>query len=131
MPEGDLSLTAKYKVNYKVEIYRQNLTQDGYDKDEQALEYSDYPGTTVIAEERLRGFREVKKDGENGTLAKITLTENAAENVMRLYFDRETFTVTYRVTYPDGSGTARRTADLLYGKSMNCLLYTSDAADDQ
>lgn len=118
MPEGDLSLTAKYKVSYKVEIYRQNLTQDGYDKDEQAIEYSDYPGTTVIAEERLRGFREVKKDGENGTLAKITLTENAAENVMRLYFDRETFTVTYRVTYPDGSGTARRTADLLYGKSM-------------
>ncbi len=118
MPEGDLSLTAKYKVSYKVEIYRQNLTQDGYDKDEQALEYSDYPGTTVSAEERLRGFREVKKDGENGTLAKITLTENAAENVMRLYFDRETFTVTYRVTYPDGSGTARRTADLLYGKSM-------------
>lgn len=118
MPESDLTLTAKYKVGYTVEIYRQNLTQDGYEKDEQSLVYYDYEGETVIADEKLRGFREVKKEGENGTLATIKLTDNAASNVMRLYFDRRTFTVTYKVTYPDGSDETQTSVNVLYGKKV-------------
>ena len=118
VPDSDLTLTAKYKVGYTVEIYRQNLEQTGYEKDEQPLVYYDYEGVTVNAEEKLRGFTEVAKKGESGTLASIKLTGNAADNVMRLYFDRKTFTVTYKVTYPDGSGKTQSSVNVLYGKKV-------------
>lgn len=118
VPDSDLTLTAKYKVGYTVEIYRQNLEQTGYEKDEQPLVYYDYEGVTVNAEEKLRGFTEVAKEGESGTLASIKLTGNAADNVMRLYFDRKTFTITYKVTYPDGSGKTQSSVNVLYGKKV-------------
>lgn len=119
MPESDVALTAQYKVGYKIEIYKENEDQTGYDRSE--VTYFDYVGTEVVAHETFRGFRETTKaasaDAE-GTLARITLKENASENVMRLYFNRETYNVTYKAVYPDGSRTLKKVVSVLYGKSV-------------
>jgi len=90
---GDVKLTAKYKLAYKVEIFRQNLEQTGYEKDEDKIGYA-YVGETVTSDESLLGFTEVRKDD---TVYKIDGKDFVigGDNTFRHYFDRRVFNVTF------------------------------------
>lgn len=120
MPEGGITLTAEYKVGYSVEVYTQKLTQDGYELSDTLTggEYYDYVGTTVAPEVTLTGFRAAQNDD---AVTSFVLTENAAGNILKLYFDRESYNVTFNPNYPAdaqaGSGESV-TVSVVYGASV-------------
>lgn len=91
-----ITLTAKYKVGYTVEIYEQNLALDGYEKADEITGY-DYVGNECVAERKVTGFTQVENEN---TVSSITLSANASQNVLKLYFDRNRYTVTYNSNYP-------------------------------
>lgn len=115
MPAEGLTLTAKYKVAYTVELYEQKITLDGYEKSETVITGYEYVGTTFESEPQLTGFREVQKDD---TVTTRVLSENASENVFVHYFDRETYTVSLRLTYPDGTVGLTESKKVLYGTAL-------------
>ena len=120
MPEEGITLTAEYKVGYSVEVYTQKLTQDGYELSDTLTggEYYDYVGTTVAPEVTLTGFRAAQNDD---AVTSFVLTENAAGNILKLYFDRESYNVTFNPNYPAdaqaGSGESV-TVSVVYGASV-------------
>lgn len=111
MPEGGLTLTAKYKVGYTVEVYKQNKTLDGYDRDE-VKTYYDYVGTVCEADEKFTGFSEADN---SAAVTRITLTENASANVLKVYFDRNDVILTLNPNYPDGAEGSAKTIRTKYG----------------
>lgn len=114
MPEEGITLTAEYKVGYSVQIWTQNITLTGYEQTG-TVEDSDYVGTTVTPEETVTGFERVANDSE---ISSIVLTENAADNVLKLYYDREEYTVRFVANYPDGSSAADYTVKARYGVAV-------------
>lgn len=90
-----VTLKAKYKVKYTIEIYKQNQNLDDYEK-EVITDY-DFVGKKVDANQSYNGFTIIKKAD---TIESITLTENSDNNLMRVYFDRNKFTVTFNPNYP-------------------------------
>lgn len=120
MPEGGITLTAEYKVGYSVKIYEQKLSLDGYDLAETVSGdgYYDYVGNTVSPELTRKGFRQVSHADE---VVSIELKEDAAQNELELYFDREEYQVTFDPDYPDDAQTAAegtRTVSVVYGESV-------------
>lgn len=117
MPESDVAFTARYKVGYTVQIYKQNPECTEYVKDETDLTYYDYVGTQVKASETFRGFKETKTEN---TVAFAELTEDASKNVLKLYFNRETFTVRFDGNYPDSDSSEgnKREISVIYGKEI-------------
>ena len=113
MPEGGLTLTAKYKVEYTVEIFLQNMEGTDYEKKTETG-YA-YVGSSFTSEAKVTGFKEVEKDD---TLVTKTLSENAAENVFKHYMDRQTFTVTFRPNYPENDEGTYTSEKVLYGKEL-------------
>ena len=141
MPVGGLTLTAKYKVAYKVEIWKQEIGSTEYVKDETDTEGYAYVGENFRSEQKLVGFKEVVKTGENGTFVEKVLSETASENVFRHYFDRESFTVNFKVAYPDGSAETSEGFTVTYGEAVTvpsdyicegyCLLGWSTSANGE
>lgn len=120
MPEGGITLTAEYKVGYSVKVYEQKLSLDGYDLAETVSGdgYYDYVGNTVSPELTRQGFRQVSHANE---VVSIELKEDAAQNELKLYFDREEYQVTFDPDYPDDAQTAAegtRTVSVVYGESV-------------
>ena len=118
---GDVKLTAKYKLAYKVEIYRQNLEQNGYDKDQDKIGYA-YVGETVTSDESLLGFTEVRKDD---TVYRIDGKDFVigGENTFRHYFDRRVF----NVTYVDKLNDTTKTQRVVFGHEVTVPYnYTAD-----
>ena len=112
----DITLTAKYKVEYTVNVYKEKLTHDGYDKEE--IKNYDYVGKKVSYElDSSEGFTEVEKDD---TVDEITISENKSNNVLTLYFNRDYYTVTLRSNYP-GSVKSEETVtiNLYYGEEVD------------
>ena len=112
---GDITLTAKYKVGYTVKMYKQKLDLSGYDEPEIVQAY-DYPGLTVTSEDVPVGFKEVS---HQNTVYEIELKDNAAENVMERYFDRETYTVTFNPNYPNGAQGTSQSQTVIYGQEVS------------
>lgn len=98
MGTSDVTLTAKYKVQYTVEVYLQNSDKTGYEKAE-TLTYSDFVGATYVPSVSSEGYTET--ENENAKTEGV-LVENASENVFRHYFDRISLTLTFNPNYPDG-----------------------------
>ncbi len=112
MPEEDITLTAKYLVGYTVEIYLQNADATGYDKSENVTG-SGYVGAEYVPEVEMKGFTET--DNENAVTEGV-LSENAADNLFRHYFDRNRITLTFDPSYPDGrEAEIVVLEDILYG----------------
>lgn len=109
---ADLSLTAKYKVSYTVEIWQETLEGGSYVKAEQDVIGYEYPGVDFTSEQKTVGFREV--DNAEAITRKV-LSENASENVFRHYFDRETFTVTFHPNYPNSASGENKSQTVKYG----------------
>ena len=112
----DMTLTAKYKVEYTVNVYKEKLTHDGYDLE--TVKLYDYIGKTVSYElDSDEGFTEIEKED---TKDEITLSNNKSTNILTLYFDREYYTVTLRSNYPNSSKAEEtKTINLYYGEEVD------------
>lgn len=111
MSDADLSLTAKYKAPYTIEVYKQNLTLDGYDKEE-TVNY-EYIGKTVTYSDSVKGFNEVAKPD---TLKSVTVSENTAP--LKVYYDRTKVVLSFNPNYPDGSLSENIRLETCYGATV-------------
>jgi len=124
MPQDGITLTAKYKVSYTVEVYMQDLENSAtYSLSEKyTVTGSDFVGKTVVSEKP-----EVEGCEENATHADRvvtkTLSATSSENVFKYYFDRRVCNVTFVVRYPDGTSGEEITVTKKYGE------YIKDAPD--
>lgn len=112
MGEEDVTLVAKYQIKYTIEVWKQNATRDGYDREAELIENYGYIGDAVTATYTVTGFRAVTKPD---SVTQLVLAENAAANAFRLYFDRESRTLTFVSNYPDASENERTTRTVYYG----------------
>lgn len=114
---ADITLTAKYKVEYTVEIYKQNFEGTAYEKDEAVITGADYVGTEISPDPTFTGFRQA--DNEQEVLS-IVLGADKNANVLKFYFDREEYTVSFNANNPDGSAGERRSLTVKYGEGVDC-----------
>lgn len=106
-----LTLKAKYQVEYITNVYKQNTTLDGYDKEE--VKAYAYVGKKVTANTDYDGFTLVDKDD---SISEITVNADKTKNVMNVYFDRDTYTITFRSNYPvEGLTPVNNTVQIIYG----------------
>lgn len=100
MKEAPITLTAKYKAQYTVNVYLQNESLDGYTP-QTAYE----TGYALIGEDftpslKIEGF-EYSEDAQDVT--SLPIDGNKKNNVFSLHFDRKSYTLMYRANYPDGT----------------------------
>lgn len=117
MTTAGITLTAKYKVGYTVEVWKQSATDESsYEKDAEAtVSGNEYVGATYTADVDLEGFTVVSN---SSAVASKTLTANAAENILKLYFDRINCNVTFVPDYPDGSAGEEISRTVKYGEKV-------------
>lgn len=108
--EQDLVLTARYKVKYELEIWVKAASGDEYEKREENVVGYEYAQANFAPEYKEAGLIRVSNEGE---VARKDLTESVKDNVYKLYFDRETFTLVYNAG-GDASGETH-TETLVYG----------------
>lgn len=100
MPEDGITLSAKYKVEYTVELYKRNIDDTDYNAPETET-LTAYVGEEVVSDDTVEGFKEVSTDE---TVDTLVLTEIAANNVLKRYFERQSFTVTFNPNLPSSAG---------------------------
>ncbi len=101
MTEGGVTLTAKYKVEYAVNVYVQNENDDEYVKDsEQSFTASDYLGKSFDEEDFDIDL--ASHFGFNGNLSStgLTLSTDKSANVFNAYYEWKTVTVQFRANEP-------------------------------
>ena len=117
MPANGITLTAKYKVAYTAEIWVENMESGEYEKTQEIVSY-EYAGVEVTSSQKLVGLKEIKHDN---TLVKLVLSENAAENVFKHYYTRETFEVRFEPNAPDGTELNGTSVTVVYGEGVEVL----------
>ncbi|MBO5412114.1 MAG: InlB B-repeat-containing protein [Clostridia bacterium] len=115
MPTTGLTLTAKYKVPYTVELWGQNLAQTDYEKIGESVIGYEYAGVSFTSTQAMTGFKEIQH--ANSVTTK-TISETTSENVFKHYFDRESYTVRFDANYPDGSKSEVKTETVVYGNAV-------------
>jgi len=112
--DKDINLVAKYKTKYTINVYKENLNHDGYDKE--TITQYEYSGKTVSYSLDEDGLIEVtKEDSQN----EINISDDSSKNILNVYYDRELFTVTFRSNYPDSKKTEETlTLNLYYGEEI-------------
>ncbi len=119
-----MTLKAKYKQAYVIELWLQNDTQSGYEKASENVTAYEYAGVSVTAKHTLVGFKEVSNAD---TVKTKTISTNATENVFKLYFNRETYRVTFNANYPNGETSPTKVEPVLYGKKIQVPVdYTTE-----
>lgn len=110
MPADGLTLTARYKADYSVNVYYQNADDpETYDFMEHfSLSGSDYLGETVRA--ALPGEEHFFLEERSQTEGAL----QAGKNEFNVYYSREPLRLTYLANEP-GGGTKARTVDTRYG----------------
>lgn len=108
MPQNSVTLTARYLAEYTIDVYLQDLDDKTTDADE-SLNYTkqaayvtdyylvgeDYAPVIAIPGYRFDALRDDKTE--------LNIDSDKTKNVFELYFDREEYTLTTRVNYPDGT----------------------------
>ncbi|MBQ9482163.1 MAG: InlB B-repeat-containing protein, partial [Clostridia bacterium] len=107
-----VTLTAKYKVAYTVEIFKQNTALNGYEKAEDVFVGYDFAGTSVTPVPAVEGFGVTANPNSVST---IVLSETPSQNKLVLYYDREVYSVLFHSNYPDGSENRTVTLNATYG----------------
>ena len=112
---SDITLTAKYKMAYRVEVYEQNKTLDGYELSEVSSEtlYA-YEGERVTSDKKLVGFTLA----ENADAVTSLTLKEGENNVLKLYFDREVFRVGFVSNYPEDGEEEIKYVDVLFGDEV-------------
>lgn len=115
MPAEGLSLTAKYQVEYTVEVYLQNLALNGYEKGDSVTDYAYVDERNFSAVPEEKGFSLVSNAGE---ITSIDLSADASKNVLKYYFNRNSYTVTFEANDPEGVKREPRSQTVLYGEKI-------------
>lgn len=90
----DITLVAKYKIKYQVSVNKESL--DGTSYEEEIVDRYAYPGQKVSFDDVFEGFSYVEKQE---TVDEVTISESAT-NLLKVYFDRDEYSVTIRSNYP-------------------------------
>ena len=90
--EEDITLTARYKVKYEMEIWVKAINGDDYEKRETNAVGYEYAKKNFAPSYSEAGLVRVANSNE---VASKDLTETASENVYKLYFNRESFSLVY------------------------------------
>lgn len=116
MGQEELTLTARYKVQYTVSLYLQNLDQTGYEKAEEDYIGYEFAGTKnfLPAVER-KGFTQV--DHEQASNAK-DLSEDPAQNAYALYFNRNEVNVVFISNAPNETASELIKQKALFGAEI-------------
>ncbi len=113
MPAAPMTLTAKYKVGYTVEVYLGNATVPDA---ERSYTGSDYVGAAVAATPpAITGY--VYDATRAGTVASLpALSATASENVMKLYYSASSSSAVllYEGNAPDASATVQGSVSPTY-----------------
>lgn len=112
---ADVTLTAKYKYAYTIEIYQQNIEGTAYEKGQPITGYESVGVNLSPDIPNIPGF--VVADHQDAVTSK-TISANAAENVLKFYFDRKEITVTFLMNYPDDTFGEDVVYELVYGESV-------------
>lgn len=120
MGDADITLVARYKIKYTIDVLLQNTAQDGYEAQTPVIGYG-YVGEPVVASHAEKGFKTVAK---TDSVTQLVLAEDASQNAFKLYFDREKYTLTFLSNYPDASENTSKTESLVYGVSMKLPFVT-------
>ena len=111
MPSADLTLKAKYKAEYTVEIFKQKVDSDDYEK-ETITDYA-FIGESLTLSDEYEGFNEI--DNENSVTTR-TISENSGENLFRRYFERKRMLISFRSGVE--SGEIVNTSEHKYGEKI-------------
>ncbi len=115
MPESNVTLTARYKVGYTVNVWTQKATLDGYEAADTITGY-DYPAANYTPSVSIEGFETAAShEGQDTTHA---LGEDPAKNVYTFYLNRRQLTVVLRSNYPDGGAEEREILQFVYGTEV-------------
>lgn len=125
MGNENATLVAKYQIKYAAEIFTQNEALDGYDRVSESFVDYGYIGDAVTPSYTLTGFKVVTK---SDSVTRLVLSEDTSKNVFRLYFDRQSYTLTFASNYPDGSENTRKTESLTYGIKTKLPFVTFEKA---
>ena len=120
MSESALTLYAKYKVPYTVEIWTEKLDEAGkYEKTAEDVIGYEYAGVEYTSEQKQTGFREVVLDSEEyKSVVTLTISETASANVFKHYFNRETYTVSFDANYPNGESAEKYSVPVVYEQGV-------------
>lgn len=130
MPASALSISARYKVGYTIDVYKQTIecakgeTTDEYDKE--TLTFYEYAQSDFEVEYSMQGFSEIAHDG---TVVEGDIKENpqAGDNSFVMYFDRECYTVKLNSNNPALTEQQENVYQYYYGElfELPYELYTS------
>ena len=115
MTSDGITLTAKYKVDYTVQLMTEKLDGEGYESVLEPLTGSDYVGKETTVSHTMTGFTAV---ATSDAVSKLQLSAKAADNVFKLYFDRVSFDVVFDANYPDGSASDNAPISVKYGAEI-------------
>lgn len=129
MPVGGITLTAKYKVEFTANIYKQKLDLSGYELDAEPVKDSYYVGATVSPEYTYEGF-------EQNTFDSLELKAVSSENTVDIYYNRKSLTVSFM-----SNGHVLENRNVVYGTEITvpqnytedgyCLLGWAEVADGE
>ncbi len=118
MPAENVTLTAKYKVEYAVETYLANLAGNSYVRSREIGYGSDYVGASVSpAAPMVTGFARTNAPAGEFPITTIVLGEDASRNVLKFYYDRVSCQVLFDGGAPDAAGSIPP-AEALYGSTV-------------
>lgn len=112
MGTTDMTLVAKYMTKYYIHVFLQKETLDGYTESSEVREDYAYVGEEFTASAEITGYTVTDT---NDSVSKLVISDDITKNVFRLYFNRNTYSLTFVSNYPDGSGEQRKTERLIYG----------------
>ncbi len=104
MPDSDVTLTAKYTVAYTIAYYLQDYDGEYQEKAELTKTLSGLVGAQASEDQsdiEIEGY--YYNDAMSESSKRITLTENAALNVLKYYYDIDGYHVTYHANAPTGT----------------------------
>ncbi len=119
MPAENVTLTAKYKVEYAMESYLLNLAGNSYVRSGEIKYASDYVGATVSPDApEVTGFARTATPAGQSPVESVRLDADASKNVLKFYYDRLRFELVFS---PDASGATGEVNRIqaLYGETVS------------
>lgn len=117
MPDSDVTLEAKFNQEYTVEYYASKVGSSSEYELYSSETKKALVGSTVSAEDELDGF---KLSASQSNVKSITISENKNSNVLKLYFDRESYEINFKSNYPiDDSEEETVKKNYVYGQKIN------------
>ena len=118
MPDSDTTVTAVFTQKYKVEYYLNKIGS--------TTEFESDPVYSTEGEGEVGKSEIVSTDYDNGTLSTsvsqngtIKISENEKDNVLKLYYQRNSTDVTFHSNYPDESEESVVTSKYEYNQKLS------------